>query len=122
MKTIKDFIDNLGSYDIDLIDKLDNLCGHGQISETVYYSASKKDNFESIEDYIREILQDQVGDSALAKEYIAFIIEETESLYGQGLSEKDDFTSGLYNCDDIYLYAIADVLDLDISDLECYEE
>lgn len=121
MKTIKEFINNLDNLDIDLIDKLDNLYGHGQISETVYNLASKKDNSEAIEDYVREILQDQIGDSALATEYIEFIVEETENLYEQDLSDKDDFSSGLYNCDSLYLYAIADVLDIDIYNLDYYE-
>lgn len=122
MKTIEEFIDNLSYDDIDLIDKLDNLHGHGQISDTVYDLCNDEDTFEIIEHYIREILQDDIGDTELAKEYIEFIVEETESLYEQELiDEADDFTGGLYNCDDLYLYAIADALDLDMDDLEDYE-
>lgn len=123
MRTIEKFIENLSNEDIDLVDKLDNLNGAGQISDKVYDLASEKDNFETIEHYVREILQDDIGDTEMAEEYIEFIVAETESLYEQGLiDEVDDFTGGLYNCDDLYLYAIADVLDMDMSELEDYGE
>lgn len=122
MRTIEEFIDNLSNDDIDLIDKLDNLHGHGQISDEVYKLASEKDNFETIEHYIREILQDDIGNSGLAEAYIDFITEETENLYEQEVIDKvDDFTGGLYNCDELYLYAIADALDIDMDALEIYE-
>ena len=117
MKDIEDFINKLTNDDIDLIDKLENLYGHGQITESDYKLALEKDNFETIEHYVREILQDDIGDTELAEEYINFIIEETENLYEQGLCKKDDFTAGLYNCDDLYLYAINDALDTEIEDL-----
>ena len=122
MKTIKEFIENLSKEDIGLADKLDNLYGHGQISETVYIRASKTRTFEIIESYIEEILIDDIGDTKLAEEYINFIVEETQRLYEEKLILKeDDFSSGLYNCDNIYLYAIADALDLDMWQLETYE-
>ncbi len=114
MKKIDEFINNLTNDDIDLIDKLNNLYGHDQITEADYKLALEKDNFETIEHFVREILQDDIGDTKLADEHVDFIVEETENLYEQGLCEKDDFTAGLYNCDDLYLYAIADVLDTDI--------
>lgn len=121
MRTVKEFIENLSNEDIDLVDKLDNLDGAGQISDKVYELASEKDNFETIEHFVREILQDDIGDTELAEEYIEFIVDETESLYEQGLiDEADDFTGGLYNCDDLYLYAIADALDLDMDELKYY--
>ena len=122
MKTIKDFIKNLSKEDIDLTDKLDNLYGHGQISETVYIRASRTRTFENIENYIEEILIDDIGDMKLAGEYINFIVEETQRLYEEKLIlNADDFTAGLYNCDELYLYAIADALDLDMDMLENYE-
>ena len=122
MKTIKDFIKNLSKEDIDLTDKLDNLYGHGQISETVYIRASRTRTFENIENYIEEILIDDIGDTELAEKYINFIVDETQRLYEEGLIlNEDDFASGLYNCDEIYLYAIADALDLDMYMLETYE-
>ena len=123
MKTIIEFINDLSSNDIDLVDKLDNLHGHGQISDTVYKLCQDEETFDIIEHYVREILQDDIGDTELAKEYINFIIEETENLYEQELiNEPDDFASGLYNCDDLFLYAIADALDIYMNDLETYTE
>ena len=122
MRTIEEFIENLSKEDIDLTDKLDNLYGHGQISETVYICASRTRTFDIIESYIEEILIDDIGDTELAEKYINFIVEETENLYEQELIlNADDFASGLYNCDEIYLYAIADALDLDMYMLETYE-
>ena len=122
MRTIEEFIENLSKEDIDLVDKLDNLYGHGQISETVYIRASRTKTFEIIESYIEEILIDDIGDTKLAEEYINFIVDETQRLYEEKLIlNADDFASGLYNCDDIYLYAIADALDLDMYMLETYE-
>lgn len=122
MRTIEDFIENLTNDDIDLIDKLENLSEAGQISETVYDLCQNKETFEIIESYVREILQDDIGDTELAEEYIDFIVGETESLYKEELIDKaDDFSSGLYNCDEIYLYAIADALDLSMYELEDYK-
>ena len=122
MRTIEEFIENLSKEDIDLVDKLDNLYGHGQISETVYIRASRTRTFEIIESYIEEILIDDIGDTELAEKYISFIVEETQRVYEEELiDEADDFTAGLYNCDELYLYAIADALDLDMYMLETYE-
>ena len=123
MRTIEEFIKNLSKEDIDLIDKLDNLNGHAQISDTVCRLASEERTFDIIEHYIDEILSDDIGESSLPQESIDFIIEETQRLYEEGLiNEPDDFSSGLYNCDEIYLYAIADALDLDMDELEYYGE
>ena len=119
MRTIEEFIENLSKEDIDLADKLDNLYGHGQISETVYICASRTRTFDIIESYIEEILIDDIGDTELAEKYISFIVEETQRLYEEELiDEADDFTAGLYNCDDVYLYAISDALCLEIDELD----
>ena len=103
MKTIIEFINDLSSNDIDLYNKLDNLCGHGQISDTVYKLCQDEETFDIIEHYVREILQDDIGDTELAEEYINFIIEETENLYEQELiNEPDDFASGSSDVLDSY--------------------
>lgn len=122
MKNVKEFIKNLTDDDIDLIDKLDNLCGHGQISTYAYNLMKEEDNFENANDYIKEILIDDIGDTEFAEECIDFIVKETNNLYEQGLCEKNDFTAGLYNCDDLYLYVITDVLDCYFEDLENLKE
>ena len=119
MTKIEKFINCLTSEDIDLIDKLINLCDGCQISEYVFNLANERENFVDIEDYIKEILQNEVGNSDLSKKYVDSVISETRSLYVQELiDDKYDFASGLYNCDDLYLFAIADVLDLDMSELK----
>ena len=104
---ITDFIENLTKDDVDLIDKLDNLNGHEQISEEDYELASEETNFKDIEEFVIDILQN--GDD-LSDQYINFIVNETQRLYEEDLCRKDDFTAGLYNCDDLYLFAIEDVL------------
>ena len=122
MTKIEKFIENLRKEDIDLVDKLDNLYGHGQISETVYIRANRKDNFDPIENFVKEILQGNIWDLKLAEKYINFIVEETQRLYEEELiDDAADFTAGLYNCDEIYLYAIADALYLKMDELETYE-
>jgi hypothetical protein len=120
MKTIKEFIKNLTDDDIDLIDKLDNLCGHEQISDYAYELMKEKQNFEDANEYIKEILHGEAHED-LTEKYIYFVVEETNNLCEGGFCKKDDFTAGLYNCDDLYLYAIADVLGVDVDDLETYE-
>ena len=122
METITEFIENLSITDIDLVDKLANLYDAGQISDKVYEVASEYESFRNIEDYIMEMLQDEIGNSKLTKQYIGFIEKETQVLYEDSHIDYMNFTGGLYNCDDIYLYAIADVLDLDMDKLEDYEE
>lgn len=117
--TIEYFIKNLTNDDIDLIDKLDNLCD--QISDYAYELMEKDDNFESANEYIKEILTGEAHEE-LTEKYINFIVEETDSLYEEGICEKDEFTAGLYNCDELYLLVIADVLDCDFDDLEYLEE
>lgn len=122
MTSIKDFIADLTNDDIDLFDKLDNLCGHGQISDTVYDLALQEYNFPIIEHYIKELLHKNMGNEKMVDDWIGFIKEETKYLYDQELIyDIDDYTSGLYNCDDVYLYAIAETLELDIDELSYYE-
>lgn len=106
------FIKNLTNDDIDLVDKLDNLCWHGQISDYAYHLMLEKDNFESANEYIKEILIGEAHEN-LTEKYINFIVEKTDSLYEKGFCEKDEFTAGLYNCDELYLLVIAEVLDCD---------
>lgn len=122
MITLREFIDNLSDYDIDLTDKLVNLHDAGQISDTVYKLCKRKENFESIEYFIRRILQDDVDETELTEEYIHFIDDETRVLYeGTLIDRADDYSAGLYNCDEVYLYAISDVLFLEMDELDYYE-
>lgn len=118
---VKTFIKNLDSNDIDLVDKLDNLSGSGDISEDVCELA--EEHMKDIENHIKAILQNQTDEPELTERYIQFIEEETSDLYEQGLiNEADDYTGGLYNCDGLYLRAISQVLRIDRSELADYEE
>ena len=117
MKTIEGFIKNLNKDDIDLSNKLNNLLDGNQICKEVYELMQDEDNFDSVEEYIKEILCDDIGISPFTKGCINFIVQETEFLYMDGLIDKeDDFTGGLYNCDELYLYAISDVLEMETLD------
>lgn len=100
----KDF---LRKEDIDLCDKLNNMLD-SEISEDIFYLASLPDNFQKIENKVWEMLNDESLPycqisyfSNLAKEY------EPEN-------ENDLHAAELYNCDLIYMQAIAHVLGLEI--------
>lgn len=117
--SIKNFIKNLTNDDIDLINKLDNL--FGKISEYAYELMKEKNNFENANEYIKEILWGEAYEDR-TEEFIDFIIEQTNELYEQGFCNKDDYWARLYDCDELYLLVIADVLDCDYDDLEDLEE
>ena len=122
MKDIKDFIADLNTDNIDLFDKLENLCEQGLISDTVYDLSLQEYNFPIIEHYIKELLHDNMGNSRLVEDWIHFIKAETKRLFDQEeIYIFDDFASGLFNCDDVYLYAIAETLQLDVDELATYE-
>lgn len=112
---INEFIENMRLDDVDLADKLENLYEAVQISNYVYKTLSNdSEEFCDVENRIINILNS--GDEDV-EEYIDFIVSETESLYEQELIEEDDdWTAGLYNCDDLYLEAIRDVLCCDPED------
>lgn len=93
---------SLSSEDIDLVDKLDNMCNN-EINEELYDLVNKNESqyYPRIEKYIKEHIMD----------YKDFIITETYALYNQELTDSNEnWTWGLYNCDEIYVRAIADSL------------
>lgn len=93
---------SLSSEDIDLVDKLDNMCNN-EINEELYDLVNKNESqyYPRIEKYIKEHIMN----------YKDFIITETYALYNQELTDSnEDWTWGLYNCDEIYVRAIADSL------------
>lgn len=104
---IDDFIYNLTEADVDLVNKLDNLVGHCQINDEDFKLASNEGNFKEICEFVIEVLQN--GDK-VSEGYIDFIVDETRYLYEAGFCEENDFSSGLYNCDGLYLYAIDEIL------------
>lgn len=98
----KKWCKTLSSDDIDLVDKLSNMCNN-EINEELFVLIDENESkyYPRIEKYIKEYIMD----------YKDFIITETQSLYNQQLIDSnEDWTSGLYNCDEIYVRAIADAL------------
>lgn len=101
MKTFEEFVRNITRDDVDLIDKLDNMCGNEITCELAKFINKNKELYSKIEDFVIEHVA----------EYEEFIVIETEGLYEQELiDEEDDYVSGLYNCDEIYIRAILNVL------------
>lgn len=95
---IKEWMKNITSEDIDLIDKLENMCNN-EINEELYNLINSNTNkyYPRIEKYIKEHVS----------YYVDFIVTETQSLYNQDLIDSNEYwSSGLYNCDEIYVKAI----------------
>ena len=93
--------------DIDLIDKLDNMCC-SEISEDIFEKCMEKETFKKIEEKVWELMNDE--DSKFSKVYFY------DGLYDEDESEDehDKLSSCLYNCDLLYMTAIAHVLGLEI--------
>lgn len=90
------FLQNLTSKDIDLYNKLSNMCDCEITEELSNYLQHDEKLQTQIEKYVIE----------LAPKFKNFIVNESESLFAQELTDKLDYTSGLYNCDDLYTLAI----------------
>lgn len=116
MRDINTFVNDLTSEDINLIDKLQNLNESGELDELTDFFVARICGYDSftianndkwvnyVEDYIR------VG----AKNYMGYILEQTDYLFENKLIDsEDDYSSGLYNCDNLYLDAIhyANIID-----------
>lgn len=97
MRTFREFVENITREEVDLIDKLNNMCDCEITDELAEIINSNNELYVKIEDFVIKHVV----------EYEDFIISETEKLYAQELiHEKDDYASGLYNCDEIYVRAI----------------
>lgn len=93
--------------DIDLVDKLDNMyCS--EISEEIFEKCMDKEIFKKIEEKAWELMNDK--DSKFSKaEFYDGLSDDDESE-----DEHDMWSSCLYNCDLLYMTAIAYVLNLEI--------
>ena len=101
MKTFQEFVENITREDVDLIDKLSNMCDCEITEDLMNFIHKNPDLYSKIEDFVIEHVN----------EYEEFITIETEGLYEQELIEdEDDYSSGLYNCDEIYIRAILNTL------------
>lgn len=90
------FFEDLIFTDIDLCDKLSNMSENEITEELAEYIMNDYDLQTKIEENVTE----------LAPRFKDFIVDEAESLFAQDLTENLDYTSGLYNCDELYVLAI----------------
>lgn len=93
--------------DIDLVDKLDNMyCS--EISEEIFEKCMERQTFKKIEEKVWELMNDE--DSKFSKVYFY------DGSYDEDESEdgRDMLSECLYNCDLLYMTAIAHVLGLEI--------
>ncbi len=98
--------------DIDLVDKLDNMLDC-EIAEEIYNKCQDNVIFKKIEEKIWELINNKDSKFAytdfyegLAKEY-------------EAVDEYDMWSACLYNCDLLYMTAIAYVLNLEIPKSSC---
>lgn len=93
--------------DIDLVDKLDNMhCS--EISEEIFEKCMKKEIFKKIEEKVWELMNSKNSKFSKAEFYDG-LYDEDES------GDEHDIWSGcLYNCDLLYMTAIAHVLGLEV--------
>ena len=93
--------------DIDLVDKLDNMCG-SEVSEEIFEKCMEKDTLKKIEEKVWELINDENSEFSKAEFYEdLFDGDETEDAHYV-------WSSCLYNCDLLYMTAIAHVLGLEI--------
>jgi hypothetical protein len=93
--------------DIDLIDKLDNMyCS--EISEEIFEKCMEKGTFKKIEEKVWELMNDKDSEFSKAGFYDG-LSDEDESE-----DEHDMWSACLYNCDLLYMTAIAYVLGLEV--------
>lgn len=93
--------------DIDLIDKLDNMCC-SEISVEIFEKCMEKETFKKIEEKVWELMNDKDSKFSNAEYYDDFFDGDASD------DEHYIWTSCLYNCDLLYMTAIAHVLGLEI--------
>lgn len=98
-----EFLNNLTDEQIDLEEKIDNLYGC-EMNNDLMYDILIENN--DIKKEINNIIRKN------ASSFAGFIEKETQSLLSQKLISEMDYTSGLYNCDELYVNAIKTVFDL----------
>ena len=93
----KKFAENLNSDDIDLTNKLSNMCDSEITSELVNMIENDKGKQQKIEEYIKRNIYQYEDD----------IVKEALRLFDEDLIDTIDYSSGLYNTDSLYICAIA---------------
>lgn len=104
IKLITEYVDY---DDIDLYNKLDNMLD-SEISEEIYKKCIKDDNFKKIEKKVWEIINDITSEYCLLETYEGLAKEYDAK------DENDMWSACLYNCDTLYMTAIANVFNLEI--------
>lgn len=97
----------LSKEDIALIDKLDNMT-YSEISESIYDLCMEEETFKKIDEKIWHLMTDESSPFSKASFYDG-LAEEIEAK-----SEWQKWSASLYNCDLLYMTAIAYVLGLEI--------
>ena len=109
-KEFPEFAETLTPDDIDLYDKLDNMCGCELTDEEYEFFA---DRCEEIKEKVFAYIKEHIG------EYEDDIIHETIQIKdGWNCTEDYDFSAGLYNMDMLYLEALQSLNILKIEYLE----
>lgn len=93
-KSLKKFLSNINENDIDLENKMENLYESGILNPN--YNSIPKTIMANMETYIKENAIVYAGD----------IQELTEECYYYDCCEYNEWSAGLYNCDELYLKAI----------------
>lgn len=92
---------------IDLADKLDNML-YSEISEEIYEKCSEEKTFKKIEDEVWKLMRNSASKFSRTDLYKGLADEyEAED-------EEDMWSACVYNCDLLYMTAIASVLKLEI--------
>lgn len=94
----KQWLLNINYEDIDWLNKLDNL------NEELNVNKDKHKLLEKNGQKILEIMKLEIEKQT--DKYVEDVIELTDECVGWGSCEKDDWSSGLYNHDSLYLLAI----------------
>ena len=93
--------------DIDLLDKLSNMCG-SEISDEIYEQCMEEKNFEAIEEKIWKLMNNKKSKFSKTELYEG-LADEYEAV-----DERDMWSACVYNCDLLYMTGIAYVLNLKI--------
>ena len=106
LKNVEYFVKYVKKGDINLLEKIDNLCGHGQIHDALYSLIAESLEMQSdILDYVMEHLDDyrlELYDNL--RDFEEWYDDETLR------SLRIDYHDALYNCDEVFLKAIKCVL------------
>ena len=96
---IEEYLKSITPEDIKIIDKLDNMYDNELMNKRFYcwLISEKEKAFSFIENNIQKN----------AEYFMSFIYKETIRLYNEGVVDRaDEWSAGLYNCDQLYIKAI----------------